>query len=214
MERRQKGYGVGVVLAASLAAVVVLSCAGASLSNMWKDSTYDAPMLDVLVVALESDAGTRRLWEDSFTNELTKRGVRVTPSFRLFPDALPDTEQVVQAVGEKGFDGVLIVHRLEDETTVTTVPGYVTTAPVTRYDPWSNTYRTYYRRVREPGYVETDRAVRHQVDIWTTREGGRLVWTGVGSVFDPSSGDDVRNQLVKRVVPELSRQNLLPAAKS
>jgi hypothetical protein len=202
---------IGLTFVACIVGVTMLSCAGANLSNMWRDSTFaEAPMRNLLVVALETDAGTRRLWEDGFSAEMMKHGAQVTPSFRLFPDALPDTEQVVEAVRDKGYDGVLVVHRLADETTVTTVPGYATVAPVTRYDPWANRYRVYYRRVREPGYVETDRYVRHQIDVWTTREGGRLVWTGLGSVVDPSSGDDVRNQVIRRVVPELASQKLLP----
>jgi len=108
------------------------------------------------------------------------------------------------------YDGVLIASRLRPEVSSTYVPGYVTTRPVSTISPWSGRYRTYWVDVMQPGYVEENIAVRHEVELWAMREGGRLVWTAVGETVNPSSATEVNRDIAKNVVPELERQGYIP----
>lgn len=136
---------------------LILSCAGANLVNVWKDPRYSSPMTNLLIVTMSPNAAMRRLWEDDFVFELEKHGVTATPSYRLFPDAVPDTEQVIEAVRQGGYEGVLVTHRLPTETERRYVPGYRSWEPVIFLSPWGH-YATYYREVVHRGYSETDRA--------------------------------------------------------
>ncbi len=201
-----------LLLLAVLAAAGLAGCAApAQLVDLWRDPEYSArPMTRVFVVALKRDEARRRLWEDGFVRELARRGVAATPSYRDFPQAFPDTAQVVEAVHQGGYDGVIVTVKLPTETQHTYVPGYVASEPVTRYNPWWATYRTYWVEVYRPGYVETEKVVRHRTDVWSTAgEKGHLVWTGTSEVFDPTSSQAVNHYIVTLVVPELAKQGII-----
>ena len=206
---------VSVFAAMALVGVTVtlIGCgAPISLVNMWKDPGYTAgPMRNLMVIAIKKDPIMRRLWEDQLAAEMAPRGVTVTPSYRLFPDALPDTLQVIETVRAQKFDGVLTVRNLGTTTVTNYVPGYVTTEPVTAYSyTWPYGYHSYYREVYQPGYTEVQDVARHEIHLWTTTEGGRIVWAGTGQVIDPSSIDDVHEEIAELVIPELEKQNLIP----
>lgn len=209
-------WAQAILVTLAVATAMALSGCGASSSlvNMWRDPTFTgSPMRKIFVITVKKDPAQRRIWEDGFVSELAKRGVTAVPSYQTFPNALPDTQQVIDAVKDQGFDGVLAVHRLPTETSSYYVPGYVTTVPRTRYNPWSGMYNTYYRRVYEPGYTETARIVRYQIDLWSTQADGRMVWTGTSESIDPSSSQAVNREISSMIVPELARVEILPPKK-
>ena len=151
------------------AAASLVGCASTGLVNAWRDPTGPpVPLQNVLVIAAKKDVALRRLMEDAFVSELGKRGVKATPSYQLFASDIPDTQDVIDAVRQNGYEGVIVASRLDTQMETSFVPGYTTTEPRTRYNPWTQTYRTYYVGVHHPGYVETDRIVRHRVDVWST----------------------------------------------
>ena len=86
--------------------------------------------------------------------------------------------------------------------------------PVDRYNPWTGFYHTYYHEVYAPGYTETERLVRYQIDVWSTEgQGGRLVWSGTTSTIDPSSGREVNREISKLIVPELKASRMIAFAR-
>jgi hypothetical protein len=202
--------GVFVCTLASLLA----ACAPGTLSNMWRDPYFNSgPMKNMLVVAVRRDPVRRRMWEDGFVAELTKHGVAATPSYRLFPNALPDSAQYDQAVEANGYDGILVTRRLRPDTLATYVPGYTKSEAVTRYNPWKKAYVTYYREVQVPGYSETDVAARHEVDVWTTKGDGGMVWSAVGRVVREGAGSSVNDEIAGLIVPQLEDQGIIPKEK-
>jgi hypothetical protein len=187
-------------------------CASSSgLVNMWKDPNYPRePMTNVLVVALKKDPVMRRVWEDGFGGQLAKHQTKATTSYTLFPSALPDTQQVIAAVGEHGFDGVLVVRRLDATTESHYVSGYTTVEPVSYLNPWTGLYSTYYQRVVHPGYTETQERVSYETHVWSTKDGGRLVWAGTSETIDPSSSEEVNHEITRLIVPELADKGVIP----
>ena len=153
------------------------------------------------------------MWEDGLAAELSMHKVAATPSYRLFPDAVPDTQHVVDAIREKKYDGVLVVRKLPTEKSARYIPGYAVTKPVIRYSPWTQTYYTIYRTIVEPPTVDTEKVVRHAIDVWATKEPGALVWTGTGETLDPTSAEAVRREVTDLIVPELEHQGIIPAKK-
>ncbi len=202
----------GIILATiTLLASIDFACTFSNLTNVWKDPEFkNPPMKNMLIIAANKGPVTRRLWEDVIVAELSPHGVTATPSYRLFPDSIPDFEQLGAAVQEKKFDGVLSIRRLPTEISTNYVPPSVTREAVTRYNERKNTYHTYYRDVQQPGYTDTSMVVRHDVSVFTTQEGSRLVWAGTGEMIDPSSRGAIRDEIVGLVIPELARQGIIP----
>jgi hypothetical protein len=205
--------GVLLVLACVL---VFAGCASRTrIFDMWKDPSSPSTRLkNVLVVAVKKDTAARRIWEDGFVERFSERGVSTTPSYRLFPDARPDTAQVVEAVREQGFDTVVMIHRVQEKTVQEVTPGYVTTEPRTYLDPWTGVFHTYYEEVYYPGYVEDVEVVVHQIDVWSTADRGRLLWVGKAETYAPSSNQETNESVVKQVVDELADQGFLSEKKA
>jgi hypothetical protein len=214
MSRKFFLSSMAILFALSILGTLFFSCASSQLSNMWRDPSYSkGPITSMFIITMKKDPTLRRIWEDGFVNALAKYGVEATPSYQVFPGDLPDTNQVGEEVRTKGYEGVLVVTKLPTDTITTYVPGYVATEPVVRYNPWLNEYFTHYRDVYYPGYTETEKVFRHEVNVWTTKDGGRLIWSGTGEVLNPNSSKDVNAQIIKLIVPELARQGIIPAKK-
>jgi hypothetical protein len=203
----------GIILAAiTLLASIDFACTFSSLTNVWKDPEFkNPPMTNMLIVAAKKSPVNRRIWEDEIVAELSAHGVTATPSYRLFADSIPDSDQLEAVVREKKFDGVLSIRKLQTEISTNYIPPSVKSEAVTRYNERKNTYHTFYRDVQQPGYTDTSIVVRHDVSVFTTQEGSRLVWAGTGEMIDPSSREAVRDEVVGLVIPELARQGIIPA---
>ncbi len=196
----------------TLLASIDFACTSSRLTNMWKDPEFKSPpMTNMLIIAAKKNPVNRRLWEDEIVAELSAHGVTTTPSYRLFPDSIPDPDQVGAAVREKKFDGVFFMRKLPTEISTNYIPGYVKSEAVTRYNERKQTYSTFYRDVQQPGYTDTTKIVRHDVSVFTTQEGGRLVWAGTGEMIDPNSREAIRYEIAGLVIPELALQGIIPA---
>lgn len=185
-----------------LAVVAVAGCASSTqLADVWRDPSYRAaPMSNVYVVAVRKDAVRRRQWEDAYVSVLSERGLKAVPSYLQYPDAAPDTEQVVDAVSASGFDGVVISLRRPNTVETQEIPPTVTTVPVTRWSRFRGAYFTAFREVYQPGYVETNEVRNFQTDVWSTDEGGRLVWSATVKAYDPVGETGVRDVVAKKIV--------------
>lgn len=200
-----------LALPLAFAILALTGCAGpsTSLTNMWRDPQFAPPMQSIMVIGVMRNPAGRRNWEDRMSEELSAHHVHAVPSYSLFPGELPDTDAVITGVQRQGFDGVMIVHPLGTESQSHYVPGYVREVPTLGYDRWYGVYYNYYRRIYEPGYVETEQVVRHQIDVYSTGADGRLVWTGTSESVDPASRDEVRVKVADKVVAELVASRVL-----
>ena len=205
-----------LLMAFAGAAVICDGCASQTrLYDMWKDpAAPPGAMHKVLVIAVKKDPAARRIWEDGFVKQLAKHGLPAAPSYTMFPEAVPDTAEVVGAVRDQGYDAVIAVHRADEKTIQEVTPGYASTQPKTYLDPWTGVFHTYYEDVYYPGYVEEVQVVVHQIDVWTTKESGKLLWVGKAETYDPSSNKETSEEAIQRVVKELAEQGLIPDKKT
>lgn len=206
-----------VVTMVALGCMISLMCGCVSSSNLadvWHDPTFQAPSLSkMLVIAVRKDATKRRIWEDAFTSELTKHGVAATSSYSLFPDALPDTDQVFASVQTDGYDGVLVILRLPTETNKQYIHGYVTTEQNVRYSYYWQRYRTYYQEIEHPGYIDSEKVDIRAIDISTTGVNGRLIWSATSRTPDPATVSDPQREIASLVMAELAGRSIIGVVK-
>lgn len=151
----------------------------------------------------------RRIWEDAFSVELAKHDVAATASYRLFPDEVPDTNQVTQTVRSNGFDGILVIRRLPSETNTQYLQGYVTKEQDMRYDRRTDRFVTYYREIEHAGYVDSQKVDIRSIDVWTTKNDGQMIWSATSKTPEPNSAQAVRPEIVKLVMSELTRGRII-----
>jgi hypothetical protein len=204
---------MGLISVAGIALTLLSGCAAQTqMTNVWRDSALAPASLDnVLVVAVRKDPVRRRTWEDAFVAALAKRGVTATASYRLSPDAVPDTADVIAAVREHRYAAVLTSARLPDQTESTYVPGAFHAEEVMSRDYYGR-FHSRWVTVGEPGYTETDTVVRVQTDVWSTAPGnGRLVWSGTLRTLESMSGGTVEKAVTRFIMPEMDQQGVFPS---
>jgi hypothetical protein len=163
----------------------------------------------MLVIAARNDATKRRIWEDAFAVELAKHGVMATSSYSLFPDAPPDTNQVSTTAQANGFDGILVVLRLPPEKYTQYIPGYTSVEQDVRYSYYWQRYWTYYREIEHPGYIDSQSVAIRAIDISTTGNGGRLIWSATSRTPDPGSVMDLQSGIADLVISELAQRGII-----
>ncbi len=207
--RRISGIGVGALFLLLAGA----GCAANSqMTNQWRDpSLAPGSLHSVMVVGIRKDPVRRRIWEDAFTKALTARGVAATPSYKEFPDAAPDTQQVIQSVSQNHYDAVLTSVRLPDEPTTKYVPGALRQERVAR-PGYYGSFHSYWVTVQDPGYTETDTIIRVQTDVWAANaERGQLVWSGTLATLESVTGRSVEQAVTQEIMPEMEKQGVFPA---
>jgi hypothetical protein len=189
---------------------LIAGCAASELVDIWSDASFETPPLNnMLVISVGKNAVLRRIWEDAFSAELEKHSVAVTPSYRLFPDAVPDTSQVALIVQSKSFDGVLVARWLPSETKTQYMQGYVTKEQDMRYDRRLERFDTYLQDIEHVGHVDSQKVDMRAIDVWATRNEGQLVWSATSKTPEPNSVQAVRPEIVKLVMSELANRGII-----
>jgi hypothetical protein len=185
-------------------------CASSNLVDIWHDASYKAhPLEKLLVIAVRKDAAKRRLWEDAFAGELVKRGVVATTSYSLFPDAPPDTNQVIAAAQANGFEGILVILRLPTEKMLKPT----SEEQNVNYTSYWQRYLTYYRDTDHPGYNDSQSVAIRSIDVTMTGPGGKLIWSAKSRTPDPGSVPDAQAGIAGLVVSKLAHQNVIISRK-
>jgi len=187
-------------------------CATSELVDEWSDPSFQSPPLKrMLVISTGKNPVYRRLWEDAFSVELVKHNVAATPSYRIFPDAVPDTDQVLQTMKANEFDGVIVTRWLPPQTKTQYMQGYVTNEQTTRYDRRHDRFVTYYRDIEHGGYVDSQKVDIRAIDVWATKNDGQMIWSATCKTPEPNAAQSVRPEIVKLVMSELTQQGIIPS---
>jgi hypothetical protein len=206
--KKNKSFVIRGVLCCFFA--LMAGCASSELVDIWSDSSFQPPSLNkMLVISVSKNSVQRRIWEDAFSDELVKHNVAVTPSYHLFPDIVPDTNQIIQIVQSNSFDGILVVRRLPPETNTQFMQGYMTTEQGTRYDRRRERFVTYYRNIEHAAYVDTQKVDIRAIDVWVNRNEGQMIWSATSKTPEPNSVQEVRPEIIKLVMSELTKQKII-----
>ncbi|MDR3609445.1 MAG: hypothetical protein P4L27_02655 [Ignavibacteriaceae bacterium] len=190
--------------------ILMESCSTSILVDEWNDSSFhESPLEKIFVIVIRNNPIQRRIWEDAFVGELTRLGVKATSSYKLFPDALPDTNQILEIIQGRGFDGILVTRILQKETDTHFVDGYVTSESKIRYNPFQNVYSTYFRNIEHPGYIDSVTVYRRAIEVWVIRDKERIIWEATSNTHEGNSLAAVKNDVVDLVVPELSKYAII-----
>ncbi len=194
--------------------VLIGGCSSSVLVDEWSDASFHAHLLKkILVIDITNDLSKRQIWENAFSDELSEDGVQATSSYHLFPLMLPDTNQVIKAIRENGFDGVLVTRPLLADTSSDYVDSSVTTERLRRYNLRTGLYTYYKVYVQHLGYLESRITRRRSIEVWTTGKGGRLIWSATSNTPELRTLEAVRDNVADLVLHELVRQAVIKSGR-
>lgn len=210
-------------LGAVCALILTSGCASSNLVDIWHDSSFQSqPLSKMLVIAVQGNAVRRRIWEDAFAGGLALHGVAATASYKLFPNAPPDTSQIGATVQANGFDATMVILTLPTETEKQYVNGYVITEQDMNnrlyysddyhdrgYGPYWRRYGSYYSEIVHPGYVDSQKVAVHSIDVNTTGDDGRMIWSATSRTPEPGSVANLQQGIAGLVITRLAHRNII-----
>ena len=179
----------------------------------WRNPNYSGEQFKhILVLALNGKAENRLEFEDLLVAAIARPGIEATQSYVFLarPDATPiDMNDLKAVIREHEFDAVLVARLTKRETKTTHVPGEVYT-PFPYYRTFYGYYGAVYPIVYSPGYLQEETTAQVETNFYSTaKPDGELVWTGTTNSFDAKSPMKVIKDLVKIVIKELEKQNVI-----
>ncbi len=186
------------------------------LYERWNDVTYSGPKLNkVLVIGVFKDDIRRRAFEMNFVNSVNTKGEHAIAGYTLLPEneTYKTKEDIMAAVKKSGVDSVLITSYKGTKEKKRDVAPRIDYAPsMGRYGNYGYGYRGYYgsryASVYRPGYTVTDTIVQLETRVFSVSD-EKLIWAGKSKSTNVSSNEEVVKELVKLVVEDLRKSNLI-----
>lgn len=160
---------VGIALAGA--------CGNTKVLDTWIDSAVTpAPAQRIVVVGLSGDEVTRRLFEDTFSGELNKRGNDAVAGHTFLPKELEgDPDSALALITKEGFDAVLTARSLGVHTEETETQGTAYYIPDSGYYGWNGYYGAVYQDVTATTYTTRTEKAMVETHLYQTST-KKLVW--------------------------------------
>jgi hypothetical protein len=200
---------------AVLAIPALLLASSPKMELSWKNPDYKGAGVfkNILVLALNGKAENRAEFEDELVAAMARPGIQATQSYVFLPrpDATPiDMKDLKELIREQKFDAIVMARLTKAEIKTTYVPGEVYN-PYPFYGNLAEYYGVVNPIVYSPGYLEKEKIARVETNFYATAKAdGELVWTGTTNAFDANSAMKVIKDLVKIVIKELEKNDVLP----
>jgi hypothetical protein len=198
----------------SLSVLPVANAKGAKLLVSWKNPEYSGQKpRRILVIGMSENPEIRADFEDDLSSALENDGLEVIPGntilFRPHSAEL-EADYLRGQIRDFKIDSVLVSRLVKVDKKTTYIPGHSYSVPYGYYHSFYGYYGAVYRQVYTPDYLREDTTVRVETNFYTaTPPNEELIWTATSDSFNPKSAQKVIDGLVKLIMKELTKQNLL-----
>jgi hypothetical protein len=197
---------------AGLATVfLMISCASTQLRQTWVNpNVSNVRIHKVIAIALSKDPARRRMMEASMVEQIRDKTPEVTAieSSTLIPDETLSNEDELRRVLERAdADAELVMRVTNVQRSDLYVPGRTTYVPEYYRTFWGY-YRYWVPVAYEPGYVERQRDVQVETELYV-KPGGDLVYSALSRTLNPSSAADLAHDVTGVVAKDLNEKGLL-----
>ncbi|HWH48917.1 MAG TPA: hypothetical protein VN664_14035 [Burkholderiales bacterium] len=200
-----------ITLVATALAAALCGCATTKLTNSWKDPQYHGgPVKKIMVVGISSQASVRRIFEDTFAENLKANGVEAVPSHtQIVEDGQIAEDRLREAVEQAHADSVLLTRMVERKTEIMITPAepMLPTYGMMRhgyYGYYSGAWLGYY----EPATVQHYDYIVAETTLFVA-DSQSPVWSGTTRT---SESDDIRTAtegFAKPVIAALKKAGLI-----
>jgi hypothetical protein len=212
--RTQTIVAAALILALAFCAPPASNAKGVKLLQSWKNPDYSGQRPHrVLVIGMTENPEIRADFEDDLSTAITKDGLEVVPGNHILfrPESAELEPDYLRAqIRDFHIDAVLVSRLVSIDKKTTHVPGHSYAVPYPYYHSFYGYYGAVYHQVYSPDYLREDTTVRVETNFYVASSSdGELIWTGTSESFNPKSAKKVINGLVKLIVKELTKQNIL-----
>ena len=214
----------GRLLLAFALTLMLTACAIKPLAE-WHDSEFSGSVDNILVIGVSDQAVVRRLFEDTFVNELATLGVSAKSSYRILTDEQISSKNALDvAIRAQSMDAVLISSIVGVEEIETYTPPTYTHRPPTyahkpptyphkpsNYDRYYRDYHSYFThaaRVATPGYWDKYKVLKLESNLYDSAS-QQLIWSIQSESFDPQSASQMIDDQIAVALESLRKTGLI-----
>ena len=205
---RRPLFALGIAIACATG----ISCATKTeISGVWKsESPTTHPMNQILVIGIAENDTNRRIFEDSFSEELGEQGVNAAPSYRILPDSERlSKESIQQAIRGRGIQGVLVTRLVQVDEREKYVPPKTYVQPGYYGRGLYGYYGRGYEVVHQPGYTVHTTIVRLETHLYDASS-AELLWAAHSDTLNPKSIDDGIESVTQKLSKKLAADGFAP----
>ncbi|AKD02411.1 hypothetical protein POKO110462_10575 [Pontibacter korlensis] len=214
----KSAYKLFHFLACFAIVVAVHGCASSTrITGTWKNPEVGSRNYEkVVIAALTDNVRARQTVETDMQAQLQQRGVEAVRSIDMFPPTVsskggPDVNQLLEKVQSQGYDAILTVALLDEETETRYVPGNYGYTPMTRYG-WYGRFRGYYNywypTVYDPGYYTEEKVYFLETNLYDASS-ENLLWSAQSQSHSPASMRKASAKLAELTVAQIAQENLI-----
>ena len=204
MKNQSMKYSIYLLLIL-FAAIDFSGCTSSKLVDVWKEQSFKRGSMDnFLVIAINNNKTKRRIWEKSFVDELTSKGIKAVGSYHYYPDEAPAEKDIPELFKNK-FDGIVLIQKVSEEVRKYRVPGSI------YYEPWGfrRWYDWRYSRVYVPGYVDRERITQLEVSVWEPSEDGKMIWSALTETINSDLPQNFSKEISSLIIPEMISDGII-----
>ncbi len=163
-----------------------------------------------MVLGIGRNEINRRLYEETMSSALAKRGVQADRSYTIFADSTKLSEQQIKrALASNDYDGILATRLLKVDSETRYVPGRTYTVPGSYYRGFYGFYDYSWNVVREPGYYVQDKIYQIETVLYA-KDSMQPVWAARSETINPNSFEDGVKSFSNAMLKRLAADRIIP----
>lgn len=205
--------------------LLLAGCSSTTVSRSWKSPDFTAQINRTYIIGISKDELKRRVFEDSFSEKLSKYGVMGIASYRdLPPSKETDKNTIARKAKDNRVDSILMVRVINERTEQIVTPARIsstTTGPMynDRYnrnrdyrpDNHYYDYGNYYSRSTETIYepaTTTDIKIETLEANLYDAQSAKMVWSAQLELFVDGSADKLLQDFINTAVADMRSKGL------
>ncbi len=206
-----------VFFASAVLLTIVNSCGTSTMvTGTWEKPAVNKVYDNILVAALVPTNSSRSSIERNMVTYLREEGVDASQSIDIFPPRLIEDEdkkkEIQNSILNDGFDGILTVSLIDEDTKTRFVRGSGLYRPYPYYSFYGSFWGYYdywYPYFYEPGYYVEDKVYYMETNLYDAQT-EELVWSAQSETYDPVDLESFSSGFAREIVEELDEAALIP----
>lgn len=200
---------------------LLTACSSTEMTGSWSNPEFKGQINKVYMIGSAKNAMNRRLFEDTFNQELVSLGVQALSSYRDFPDTVKvDKEAITGKMIEYGCDSVLVTKLIGKRTETVTNPGRVSGYSSGPYygrgggGGYYGSWDRYYSRSTEVVYTPpttTEFVIVTVESVLYDLKTEEMIWSAHSETTVEGDIGKMMQDYVKAVTKDLQDKGLVPS---
>lgn len=206
--------------------LILTACSSTTVNRSWKSPDFTTRINTPYVIGISKDELKRRVFEDNFSDKLSKYGVHGIASYKdLATSKETDKKVIAQKVTANGADSVLIVRVINERTEQVVEPGKITSTssgpyyagesyrsrgdyyPEAHYHDYGNYYAQSSQTIYEPPRVTNFKIDTLEANLYDAKS-AKMIWSAQLDLVDDAPTDKLLQDFINTAIEDMRSKGL------